>query len=310
MPRKNTKYVHGTHNKPRSTHFFIIFAAMRFCKPVLFIVFSILFLGANNPNSSTSCKEILNNMLDSIRVIKTTRYNLKATERVDGHLLFSESTIKINEQPQKIYFCGRDKNIEVLWVQNTNGGNAIVHSKTFPFINMDLDPYGSVMRRNQHHTIFDLGFHYIGKTIEKTIEKSPKDFDKHFSFAGTLIWNKIDCYQILISYPEYKYIEHLTQKGETVTSIAKLYNTSDFKIRYKNNLSSYFGAIKEGKRLQVPVPYSNRAILLIDKKTFLPVSIKIYDEEGLFEAYEFYNVKINTPFAYDEFSKDFKEYDF
>lgn len=295
---------------PIPRHFFIIFAAMRFYKPVLFIVFSILFLGAGDPGGTTSCREILNNMLDSIRIIKTTRYNLKATERVDGRLFFSESTIKINEQPQKIYFCGPDKNIEVLWVENTNRGNAIVHSKSLPFIDMDLDPYGSIMRRNQHHTIFDLGFHYIAKTIEMTIQKSPKDFDKHFSFAGNVMANKIDCYQILISYPEYKYVEHITQKGETVTSIAKLYNTSDFKIRHKNDLSSYFGAIKEGKKLQIPVPYSNRAILLIDKKTFLPASIKIFDEEGLFESYEFYNLIINKPFSFDEFSKDFKEYDF
>jgi hypothetical protein len=283
---------------------------MRFFKPVFFILFAFSFFGASFRTENVSCQELLNTMLDSIRAIKTTRYDLKATERVDNHLLFSESKIKINEQPYKIYFSGREKSIEVLWVENSNGGNAIVHSKSFPFINMDLDPYGAVMRRNQHHTIFDLGFHYIARTLETTIKKSPKDFDKHFAFAGTVTFNKTDCYQVLVTYPEYKYIEHVTQKGETVTSIAHLYNTSDFKIRYKNDLSSYFGAIKEGKRLKVPIPYSNRAIFLIDKKTFLPVSIKIFDEEGLFEAYEFYNVRINKPFAFDEFSKDFKDYDF
>jgi hypothetical protein len=283
---------------------------MRFFKPLLFILLAIFFFGANHPTGTVSCQEILNNMLDSIRTIKTTRYELKATERVDGRLLFSESNVKINEHPQKIYFSGLEKSIEALWVENTNKGNAIVHSKTLPFIDMDLDPYGAIMRRNQHHTIFDLGFHYIARTLAMTMEKWPNDFDKHFAYAGTVICNKVDCYQILISYPEYKYIEHVTQKGETVTSIAKLYNTSDFKIRYKNNLSSYFGAIKEGKRLQVPIPYSNRAILIIDKKTFLPVSIKIYDEEGLFEAYEFFNIRINKTFAFDEFSKDFKDYDF
>ena len=283
---------------------------MRFYKLVLFIVFPFLFLGARHPSNSALCQEILNKMLDSIRVIKTTRYDLKAIEHVDGHLSFSESKVKLNEHPRKIYFKGAEKSVEVLWVENTNKGNAIVHTKSLPFIDMDLDPYGAIMRRNQHHTIFDLGFHYIARTLETTIKKSPKDFDKHFAYAGTLFFNKEDCYQILINYPEYKYIEHITQKGETVTSIAHLYNTSDFKIRYKNDLTSYFGAIKEGKRLLIPVPYSNKAILLINKSTFLPVSIKIYDEEGLFESYEFYNIQINKPFAFDEFSKDFKDYDF
>jgi outer membrane lipoprotein-sorting protein len=114
----------------------------------------------------------------------------------------------------------------------------------------------------------------------------------------------------LINYPEYKYIEYVTGKGETVSSIAYKFNTSDFKIRYKNELSSYFGTIKEGKKLLIPTPYSNKTIVYIDKKTFIPVCVKVYDEEGLFEAYEFYNIRLNTTFAADEFSKNYKDYGF
>lgn len=282
---------------------------MRFFRAALFISFLQLFSGAIVPSHTISCKDIITTMLDSIKAVRTQQYDLKSTERVDGHLLFAESRVKINEHPKKIYFNSLAKGIEVLWVQGENKGNAIVHARNVPFVNMDLDPYGAIMRKNQHHTIFDLGFHYIGRTIATTLHKT-KDFDKHFSYAGTLTWNKTECFQLLISYPEYKWIEHVVKKGETVTSIAQLYNTSDFKIRYKNDLSSYFGVIKEGKRLSVPIPYSNRAILFIDKKKFLPVNLKVYDEEGLFEAYEFYNIRTNKLFAIDEFSKDYKDYNF
>jgi outer membrane lipoprotein-sorting protein len=48
----------------------------------------------------------------------------------------------------------------------------------------------------------------------------------------------------------------------------------------------------------------------VDKKSFMPISIKIYDEEGIFEAYDSYNVVINSSFASDEFSKNFKGYHF
>lgn len=290
--------------------FFINFAAMQFLKLALFIVFTFFFFGSTVPVSPVSCRELLTKMFDSIAVIKTQQYDLKATERVDGHLLFAESRVKINEHPKKIYFNSYLKGIELLWVQGENKGNALVHSRSVPLLNVDLDPYGSVMRKNQHHTIFDLGFRYIAKTLAMTLAKTTKDVDKHFAFAGTVIWNKTECFQILISYPEYKYIEHITQKGETVTSIAHHYNTSDFKIRYKNDLSSYFGTIKEGRKLQIPTPYANRAILFIDKKTFLPVNLKVYDEEGLFEAYEFYNIQINKIVAPDEFSKNYKGYGF
>ena len=282
---------------------------MRFLRTAVVSTLPLLFMGATIPSENISCRELLSTMLDSIRAVKTQQYDLKATERVEGHLLFAESKVKINQHPKKIYFNSVEKGIEVLWVEGENKGNAIVHARSIPFINMDLDPYGAIMRKNQHHTIFDLGFHYIGYTLAITMAKT-KDFDKHFSYAGTLLWNKTECFQLLISYPEYKWIEHITKKGETVTSIAEQYNTSDFKIRYKNDLSSYFGAIKEGKRLWIPSPYSNRAILFIDKKRFLPVNLKVFDEEGLFEAYEFYNIRINKPFAADEFSKEYKHYNF
>lgn len=275
-----------------------------------FILLIVLFLGATTTQKNMNCREIIETMLDSIKKIKTQRCDIKSTERVNGRLLFAESRIKINFSPRKIYFHNPEKGIEVLWVEGTNRGNASVHSSSMPLVSFDLDPYGSIMRKDQHHTIFDLGIPYIGITIANTILKAPKDFDKHFKYAGTLSWNNKECHQVIIDYPEYKYIEYITKKGETVTSISQKLNTSDFKIRYKNDLSSYFGTIKEGKKLLIPVPYSNKAIVYIDKKTCLPLNIKVYDEEGLFESYEFYNVRINTTFASDEFLKSYKDYNF
>jgi len=283
---------------------------MHFLRALIGLFILTLFLGSTTSKETLSCREIIQSMLDSIKNIKTQTFDVKSVERVDGHLLFAESHVKLSIDPQKIYFCNPVKGTEVLWVEGTNKGNASVHSRAVSMLNFDLDPYGSLMRKDQHHTIFDLGSPYIGITIANTIVRAPNDFDKHFAYAGTLIWNNKDCYQILISYPEYKYVEYITKKGETVTSISRKLSTSDFKIRYKNDLNSYFGTIKEGKKLMIPVPYANRAIFYIEKKTFLPISVKVYDEEGLFESYEFYNVRINSVFAANEFSKSFKGYGF
>ncbi len=276
--------------------------------PYLFLLY--LFWGATLPKENLSCRTIINQMLDSIKIIKNERLDVKATERVNNTLHFAESRIKINFNPKKIYFNSPLKGIEILWVEGTNKGNALAHSRSLPFMNLDLDPYGSIMRKDQHHTIFELGTPYIGSIIANTIIKAPKDFDKHFKYAGVIKWNNTECYQLIIDYPEYKYIEYTTLKGETVTSISHKFSTSDFKIRYKNDLSSYFGAIKEGKKLLIPIPYSNKVIIYIDKKMFLPIKVMVYDEGGIYEEYEFYNIRINTPFASDEFSKNFKGYGF
>ena len=283
---------------------------MHLLRGLFLILLLFLFLGAETEKKTISCKEIIEQMLDSIKNIRTQRYDVKSTERIGEHLLFAQSHIKINTSPKKIYFFSPLKNIEVLWVQGSNNSNAVVHSGSFPLMNFNLDPYGSLMRKDQHHTIFELGFQYIGITIANTILKSPKDFDKHFAYAGSVMFDNRDCHQIVITYPEYKYIEYVTTTDESVTSIAQKLNTSDFKIRYLNDLSSYFGKIKAGKKLKIPVPYSNKGILFIDKKTSLPASIKIYDEDGLFESYDFFNVTINRAFADNEFKKNYKDYGF
>ena len=283
---------------------------MKIIRLFIIAMVPLLFQGVSTKRDVLSCREIIVHMLDSIKNVRTQKFDLKSTERVGSHLLFAESMVKINTNPKKIYFKSLLKGIEVLWVEGSNKGNAQVHSRSIPLVNFDLDPFGSIMRKDQHHTIFDLGSTYIGATIANTILKDPSGFDKHFAYAGTLVWDNKECYQIVISYPEHKYIEYITKKGETVSSIALKLNTSDFKIRYKNDLSSYFGSIKEGKKLLIPTPYSNKGILLIDKKTFIPINVKIYDEQGLYEAYEFYHVKINQNFMSDEFLKTYNDYGF
>lgn len=287
-----------------------MFVIMQLLRLGICLLFVLTFVAADTSPESVSCREIIEQMLDSVKNIKTQRYTVKSTERIDGHLLFAQSNIKINLQPKSIYLFNSEKGIEVLWVHGKNGGNAIVRSGSFPLMNFNLDPYGSLMRKDQHHTIFDLGFQYIGLTIASTIVKAPRDFDKHFQYAGSIKYDNRDCHQIVINYPEYKYVEYITGKGETVTSISQKLSTSDFKIRYMNGLSSYFGTIKEGKKLLIPTPYANKAIVYIDKRSSLPLSIKIYDEEGLFESYDFSNVIINKPFEENEFSKSYKDYGF
>lgn len=283
---------------------------MKFLKITFGFLFLFFFLGSPVPRTNLSCREIITTMLDTIKNIRTQEFELKSTERINKGLNFASSKVRLNNIPRKIYFKSIHKGAELIWIEGTNKGNAIVHTPTVPFMNLDLDPLGNMLRKDQHHTIFELGFQHIAITIANTIVKHPKEFDKHFLYAGTITINGYECFQIIIDYPEYKYIEYTTGKNETVSAISHKLNTSDFKIRSINNLHSYYGSIKEGKKLTIPIPYANKAIMCIDKKLWVPVSLKIYDEDGLFEAYEYTNINVNKHFANDVFSIKNKEYDF
>ena len=79
-----------------------------------------IFLGAAPEKNVLSCKEILLQMLDSVKIIRTQKFDLKSTEHVGEHLLFAESSIKLNTKPEKIYIKSLAKGIDILWVEGEN----------------------------------------------------------------------------------------------------------------------------------------------------------------------------------------------
>ena len=70
---------------------------------------------------------------------------------------------------------------------------------------------------------------------------------------------------------------------------------------------SFYGNIKEGKVIQVPSNYCKNILLYIDESTMLPLTISIYDDIGIFENYEYSNVKTNRKFGPDDFGKFYKD---
>ena len=62
--------------------------------------------------------------------------------------------------------------------------------------------------------------------------------------------------------------------------------------------------------IKVPDAYAKLTILLIDKTVLLPINNKVFDDKGLFETYEYYNLQVNSPIAADEFAKEYKDYNF
>ena len=50
--------------------------------------------------------------------------------------------------------------------------------------------------------------------------------------------------------------------------------------------------------------------VMIDKEKMLPISVEIFDDKGLFESYEFYNLQVNSTILAEEFTEDYKDYHF
>lgn len=271
----------------------------------LFLVFT---SGKPAPTSEgATAQQVIDQMLESIDDIKTLRYNLKISERINGKMINMESFVKLQTSPRKLYLYL--KGPEVLWVEGQNNGNALVNPNAFPYMNLNLDPYGSLMRKDQHHTIHEMGFSYLKDVLGAMVVKAGDKFDKYFSYTGEDKFNNRPCQKIFISYPEFTYAPYTVKKGENLVTIARRLKVSEYMILEKNKLSDYYG-VKEGQVIQVPNAYAKTVLLYVDKQLNLPVSIKIFDDKGLFESYDYYNLIVNSKIADEEFTKDFKDYKF
>lgn len=252
--------------------------------------------------------EILNDVLKSISKIKTLRYDLQRNERVKGKMNFTESKVKVQVSPRKLYISLDGQ--EVLWMQGANNGNALVNPGTFPYINLNLDPMGSLMRKGQHHTIHELGMEYLAEILKNAMQNYSKELSKHFVILGEEKYMGRTCYKLSIAFPEFTWSPYTVKAGETILSIAGRLHVSEFMILEENPKVSSYTGIAAGQVIKVPNAYAKLFLLMIDKEYMVPISQKIYDDKGLFETYEFYNLKVNSPIAAEEFTEGYKDYNF
>lgn len=248
-------------------------------------------------------------MFDSIKNIKTMHAKVAALERIDKKFFTANSEYKLETQPRKLYFINKEKQIEILYNSELYGRKALVKTSSFPYMTISLDPTGNLMRKNQHYTINELGYSFIGHSIALTINKDKAGLS-NFSYIGKSNRNGYNCYLLEYENKNYNYVDYKTEEKETVSSIAAKLCVNDYLLREKNNLINNFGYLKSGIILKIPNLYCKKAILFIDEKLLLPVSLSIYDDYGLFESYDFTSIQINTIFKPEEFKKENKNYSF
>lgn len=255
-----------------------------------------------------NARTLADRLLTSIESTKTLKYDLKLSERIQGKMVNTESSVKLQVSPRKLYLYL--KGPELLWVQGQNNGNALVNPGTFPYFNLYLNPDGALMRKNQHHTIHEMGYEYLAGVLKNIIKKSGDKFEKYFVYTGEETWDGRPCYKLVISYPEFGFTNYTVQKGENLVTIARKLYVSEYMILENNpRLKDYYD-VKDCDVIKVPNAYAKLTILMIDKEFFLPINNKILDDKGLFEYYEYHNLHPNTKIADEEFTRYYKDYNF
>lgn len=279
---------------------------MKHLKILSFALFFIQLIYAQN------AKDVVSKMLTACDNIKTLRYTLKKWERIKGKSEFGQLTCTVQKSPFKVYIYNVTPNpgAEVLY-ETSMGEYAKVNPAKFPYINLNLHIDGGQLRDKQHHNIKSSGFDYFAGLIRHSQKKFAAVIDKALVLEGTVTWNNKPCYKMVLNNPDYKFVEYTMQGNETVLQAANKLYVNEYRILELNpSIVDDAYDTAPGKKLKVPSDYGKRIVLYVDKATNLPLCQFIYDEIGLYEQYEFYDVQVNPTLAPKELTADYEKYKF
>jgi hypothetical protein len=278
-----------------------------FFRPFFFLTTSLAGLFTwTEPTGTITTQQLTARMATAIQTLKTLRCNAEARERINNKVVSDYTAMKITFNPYRVYLKN-SKGAEVLYVTGQNDNEAFVYPGAFPYITLSLDPKGSLMRKGQHHTALQAGFGMIVDLLGGSDGRLDNAFARSFRYAGDTTVQRQQGYILRSDYPQFRYVTYRVGKNETIESISTHFSCGEYRIIERNRLS-VDSKLAEGQVLQVPNSYGRQLVIVVDAKTYLPSSITVYDDRGLYEKYSFLNIVANQPIPLTEFAKDFKGY--
>ncbi len=271
------------------------------------------FLSLQSFSQDQQAKGLLKKMLGACDAVKSAKFILNSTEREEKNKLEkSELIIKLQTEPVKIYLymIHPHAGAECLWKKGEISNRVLVNPNGFPYINLKLSPYNSLLRKDSHHLIIDLGFDYITSMTKYYKDKLGDSFFKYLSITDTLQWDNRTCYELTFDYTPFKYVDYTVKLNETLTTIAAQFHINDYVLLNHNPNVKDYDEVRPGEIIKVPNFYNRKIIFYVDHQNFLPLVQITYDENGLLEKYEMTSFILNPDLQPEEFTSDFKEYGF
>lgn len=267
-------------------------------KLFLGLALSVGFVGLSH---AQNVNDITKKVLDACGKATNITYDFFAYERFAGtKKVNSEVQIKFQASPMKIYADAKKPTAAKL-VYNP-AENAKVQVKKG--ISLKLDLYSKMLMADQHHPMNKAGFATFKKIIEQSIKSkgyttASPELSSFVKITGSTTYDNNACWVIEITDKDYKILNYTVKADEkTVWDLGKKLSIPEYRIKQLNDIGNDLTA---GQVLKIPSAYAKKTTVYVDKDTFLPIYQKMEDDEGVYELYEFKNLKLNVKFDDEDF---------
>ncbi len=241
--------------------------------------------------------------------IKSISLTMLMKEKINGDYIRRKADFKINYTPHNLYLRQWYPNpgLEILYAEGKNEGKAVINRNTFALSTVRLDPLGNTMRKKHHHSIFKAGVSFMLDIFEHLYSKYDASV---WTYNGLVKYADIVCHKITFESPKFDYIPYSTREDESLESLSRKLFISDYMVYEHNPYIDSFETIDSGTTIKVPSDYGKKVILYFDTEQYIPVGVKVFDENGLFEEYTYLNVQINPQYNSVDFDINNPAYGF
>lgn len=256
---------------------------------------------------------LTNKMVEAIENTNYFECDFFSEERFVDRNHKNQLWLKVSVKPKNFYLKAvfPNKGAEILFnPEKFSDKKVYINPNRFLVPNIKLKITNSLLLDNQHHTISNIGFNFFKDVVKNALERADNQFDEVFKLTGEIEWDNKLHYVLEISDPTASTEQYTVNAGENIFDVCYKLKISEYSIIELNKNVKDFWDVKAGMTITVPTSYAPKATIYIDKENFLPVYQLMEDEKGLFEKYEFRNLKIRQGFANNEFEPDFEDYEF
>ncbi|REJ85318.1 MAG: DUF1571 domain-containing protein [Bacteroidetes bacterium] len=279
----------------------------------LTILFLLLFKFASSNSPDIQAKHVFNLMLDRLKNVSTASFRLLSTERMkDGKISQSDMLVKLQSKPQRIYiYCvNPNPGVEVLWPISMTDDRMLINPNGFPYVNLKINQQNSLVRKNTHHIIEEIGFNYLSDMISYYIDMYGENFYRYIRITDTITYDNKSCIRLVYDFSDYDMILYLVKKNESLTDIAGRFKLSDYHLLCLNPSIKDYTDIHAGQIIRIPNFYNRKIEFIIDRKSYMPLVQTVSDEKGMYEKYEWRNIILNPELSEEDFSPLNKKYGF
>jgi hypothetical protein len=273
--------------------------------------FTLLFLFGTVLNAQ-SLRSVLDKMYIAIGTTNLMSYDMTSSERIGAKMVTKNMSFKVQISPRKVYMKDKDSGVELLYVSGWNNNMPYINPNGFPWVNVSLDMQSARVRADGHHPVTHAGFNYLltqMKNTEKLIAKEGEKLENIIKIEGNFTWNGRNTTKIVLTNPDFKFIDYTCTQSETLFNLCERINVSEYMVMEKNNLG-YGAKVYQGKVIKIPNAFAKKVEIYIDKESNLPIYQIVHDDKGVFEKFEFKNLKINPQLSSGEFTSQCASYGF